>query len=112
MKIISQPYGRQYSESALRAKLRSLLRRALRGLAERALILYVLLRDPATPAWAKTAIVSALGYLICPVDAIPDILPGVGLTDDLAVLAALLGLLKQYVTPEIRAKARQMLDAL
>lgn len=111
MKIIPRPYGRYYSESALMAKLRSLARRALRGLAERAVILYVLLRDPGTPGWAKASIVSALGYLICPIDAIPDILPGVGLTDDLAVLAALLGLLKQYVTPEIRAKARQLLDS-
>ena len=35
----------------------------------------------------KTIVVSALAYLLCPVDAVPDFIPGVGLTDDLGSLA-------------------------
>ena len=50
-----------YTEHGLFEQWRALGRRAWRGLAEKALILYVLLTDPATPAWARTAIVAALG---------------------------------------------------
>jgi uncharacterized membrane protein YkvA (DUF1232 family) len=39
-----------------------------------------------TPVGAKSIIVGALGYFISPVDAIPDIIPVAGYTDDLGVL--------------------------
>jgi len=56
-----------------------------------AYILYALLRGSSTPLWAKTTIIGALGYLVCPIDAIPDIIPGVGFTDDLAVMTLVVG---------------------
>ena len=43
-----------------------------------------------SPLWAKTVIIGALGYLICPIDAIPDIIPGVGFTDDLVIMTLLI----------------------
>ena len=39
----------------------------------------------------KTTIIGALGYLVCYIDAIPDIIPGVGFTDDLAVMTLVVG---------------------
>ena len=44
----------------------------------------------ATP---QAALLGALGYVVYAVDAIPDVLVGIGLTDDAAVVAATLALL-------------------
>ena len=56
--------------------------------------------------WALVA--AALVYLINPLDAIPDALPGIGLVDDLAVLALTLERLSRFATPRVRLRARRM----
>jgi uncharacterized membrane protein YkvA (DUF1232 family) len=71
-----------------------------------ALQLYYAAIDQDTPKWAKRAIYGALGYLIFPVDAIPDMIPMVGLTDDLTVLLAALATTVAYIKPEHKAKAQ------
>lgn len=48
----------------------------------------MLSKDEDTPIWAKTTIMGALGYFISPLDAIPDITPFVGYSDDLGILVA------------------------
>lgn len=48
-------------------------------------------KNPDTPMKYKAFIVAALGYVVLPVDAIPDIIPVVGWTDDLAVAALTMG---------------------
>jgi len=55
---------------------------------EKALLLYFIASDSETPAWAKAAIYGALGYFILPIDAIPDVIPIAGFTDDLGALVA------------------------
>ena len=75
-----------YSPEGLRAKLVGFARLAGREVVEKALLLSQVLRDPRTPAWAKTTVIGALGYFIAPLDAIPDLIPGAGYTDDLSVL--------------------------
>lgn len=54
------------------------------------LLLYYTFKSPATPKSAKLTIAGALGYLILPVDLIPDALPAVGFTDDAAVIISAL----------------------
>ncbi len=71
--------------------------------------LYITLKEPSTPAWAKTIIISALGYLICPIDAIPDILPVVGLTDDLAIMTLVISQIHALMNDDIRNKVESML---
>ncbi|ADU91601.1 YkvA family protein [Taylorella equigenitalis] len=75
-------------------------------LLEKGLTLYYALRSPKTPKWAKRVIYGALAYLFLPIDAIPDLLPGVGFTDDLSVVAGALVTIAAYITPEIKQKAR------
>src|SRR5574344_920364 len=53
-----------------------------------ALSMYYCFRDEETPLWVKTSIVGALGYFICPIDAIPDAIPIVGWLDDAGVISA------------------------
>ncbi len=47
--------------------------------------------------------------MICPIDAIPDIIPGVGFTDDLAVMTLVVSQLCAYMNDDIRKKVESML---
>lgn len=78
---------------------------------EKALYLYYAVQSPATPKWAKRVIYGALGYFIFPLDAIPDLAPLVGYTDDLSVMAAALATVTLYITPEVKAQAREKLNS-
>jgi uncharacterized membrane protein YkvA (DUF1232 family) len=73
-----------------------------------ALMMFYALRDHDSqlPGWAKAIVVGALGYLIFPADAIPDVIPVVGYADDVGVIAAALAAIRAYV-PE---KAVQQAD--
>ena len=59
------------------------------------------------PAWAKTVIVGALTYFISPLDAIPDILPGLGYTDDLGLLLAANATVSVYINADTKEQAKQ-----
>jgi uncharacterized membrane protein YkvA (DUF1232 family) len=65
--------------------------------------------DRDTPLHVKAALVGALAYFVLPADAIPDVLPVIGYTDDAAVLAAAIKLVAAHVTPDHREAARQAL---
>jgi len=75
-----------------------------------AVSVYYCARDPATPTRAKAMMLAALAYFVMPADVIPDVLVGVGFTDDAAVLAALIGLLGRHIKAEHRARAREMVQ--
>lgn len=77
-----------------------------------ALTLYHCLGDKDTPAWAKGVIVGALGYLILPVDLVPDIIPGAGYGDDWAALVAALGTVAAYVKDEHKIRAAVQTEKL
>jgi uncharacterized membrane protein YkvA (DUF1232 family) len=103
-------YTRSYSEENFWDKLVRYAKTAGAEVVERALQLYYAAQDPATPAWAKGAIYSALGYFIFPLDAIPDVIPAVGYSDDLGVLAAAVATVAFYITPAVKQKATQKLQ--
>jgi uncharacterized membrane protein YkvA (DUF1232 family) len=63
-------------------------------------------RDPATPMAAKGMMMAALAYFVLPTDVIPDVLVGIGFTDDAAVIAALLAVAGKYVKDRHRSAAR------
>ena len=67
-------------------------------------------RDPETPMAAKGMLMGALAYFVLPTDALPDILAGVGFTDDAAVIAAVLGILGANLKDRHRDAAREALD--
>jgi uncharacterized membrane protein YkvA (DUF1232 family) len=80
--------------------------------AEDALAAYYCALDRATPLRVRASILGALIYFITPADALPDLLPALGFTDDAAVLAATLQLIAAYVLPEHREAARRALTDL
>ena len=69
-------------------------------------------RDPETPAAAKGLMLAALAYFVLPTDAIPDILAGIGFTDDAAVFAALLAVVGKNIKPKHRVAARAWLEKI
>ena len=65
--------------------------------------------DRNTPLRAKGILLAALGYFILPVDTIPDIVLGLGFTDDVAVLTAAITAVRAHMTPAHRLAAKQAL---
>lgn len=69
-------------------------------------------QDAATPTHVKGVLYGALAYLALPVDAVPDIVPFVGFTDDLAALSAALYAANTWITDETLARARASVRAI
>ena len=55
------------------------------------------------------SLIGALAYFVLPFDAIPDVLPVLGFTDDAAVLASTIKLVASHILPEHRAVAKAKL---
>lgn len=97
-------YRKFFSENAFWSKLGKAAGRMGCKLTYYALVLFYTMLDPATPRQAKLVILGALGYLVLPVDLIPDFIPG-GHVDDLGVITAALWQIIKSVTPQVKAKA-------
>lgn len=54
------------------------------------------LENPATPVHTKALIIGAIGYIILPLDLIPDITPVIGYADDLASVAGVVAAIAAY----------------
>jgi uncharacterized membrane protein YkvA (DUF1232 family) len=80
-------------------------------LAQETVAMYFCLLDPRTPLWVKGTVAAALAYFILPLDAIPDLLPLAGLSDDAGVLAAAFTAISAHITDEHRARAREWMAA-
>jgi uncharacterized membrane protein YkvA (DUF1232 family) len=68
--------------------------------------------DQKTPLKVKGTLFAALAYFILPFDVIPDVILGLGFTDDLAVLMTALTLVKNHVTQEHRDHAQETIARL
>lgn len=66
--------------------------------------------DDKTPSKIKAAIIGALAYFVLPLDLIPDMVLGLGFSDDIAVLTAVLALVTSHITPEHRERAKKALN--
>lgn len=65
--------------------------------------------DPKTPTRVRAILLAALAYFVMPFDFIPDILIGIGFTDDVAVLMAALTAVRTHITPAHYAAAQESL---
>lgn len=66
--------------------------------------------DPKTPHRVRGVMLAALAYFVLPIDALPDILAGIGFTDDVTVLLAAMAVVRAHITPAHRAAAERALD--
>ena len=104
-------YANKFSQSEFVEKISRIAKRAGAKLVYAALILYYTLGSDKIPVKDKAIIIGALGYLISPLDVIPDAIPIAGLGDDMAVLIYVLQKVWGDVSDEIKEKARAKLNS-
>ena len=105
-------FERHYNDDGFWKKIRHIATQVGRKVLYPALQLYFLLQAKDVPAKAKTIIIGALGYLILPVDVMPDFIPMLGIVDDISAIMLVLKTLNKDITPEIRKEAREQTDKL
>ncbi len=105
-------YSDNYSKDGLWTKVTGNAKSIGGELIYKAFQLYYVTENPNCPMKIKAAIIGALGYLISPIDFIPDLIPFVGYTDDAAAIAAALLLAQMYIDDEVKWKAKQKIRDL
>ena len=101
-------YSNKFTNGEFLEKISKIAKRAGAKLVYTALVLYYTLQSDKVALKDKAIIVGALGYLVSPLDVIPDAIPIVGLGDDLAVLLYVIGKIGN-VSEEIKEKAKAKL---
>ena len=103
-------YKDKFTQSGFIEKISKIAKRAGAKLVYAALILYYTLQSDTVSLKDKTMIVAALGYLISPLDVIPDAIPIAGLGDDLGVLLYVLRKVWTDIPEDVKAKAHEKLS--
>ena len=78
----------------------SVLWSVLRGDAR---LLWFALRHPSAPGWLKPSLALVALYLVSPIDLLPDVLPVVGVVDDLVLIPLALAFIVRRLPPDLRA---------
>ena len=103
-------YANKFSQSEFVEKISRIAKRAGAKLVYAALILYYTLQSDRVSKTDKAIIIGALGYMISPLDVIPDDIPIAGLTDDFAVLMYVLKKVWTDIDPSIVEQAKEKLS--
>lgn len=88
-------------------KLLSTLKQKAKHLKSEAQVLIIAYNDSRTPLSAKILIGFTVGYLLSPIDLIPDFIPVLGLLDDLLIVPFLIVLSIKLIPATVLKEARQ-----
>lgn len=102
-------YTKYFSEKSFWQKIKKFSKAAGRKVIYAVLLLYYAMKDKNVSLKTKIYIASSLGYFILPVDAIFDLTPIIGFSDDLSVLIFAIKQISSVITPEIKEKAQNKL---
>lgn len=105
-------YTDKFSEKSFWDKLKSQACKLGEDAVYNILLLYYVMTDGEVPFGVQLEIAGALGYLIFPLDVIPDCIPVAGYTDDIAAVMFVLKQVSCCITPVIRSKARAKAEKL
>ena len=103
-------YANRFSQTDFTEKIARIAKRAGSKLVYAALILYYTLQSDKVSAANKAMIIGALGYLISPLDVVPDAIPIAGLADDLGVLIFVLKKVWTDIDPSIQERSKEKLS--
>lgn len=78
----------------------------------KAVQLWFVLQKPDVHAGTKAVIMGALGYLIAPLDFLPDLLPVLGYTDDIVAITFALIKVQGYIDEEVERKSKKLLTKI
>jgi len=104
-------HSNYFSPNEFLEKIARVAKRAGAKFVYASLILYYTLQSPNVSKRDKALIIGALGYMISPLDVLPDAYPIVGLSDDMAVLIFVLHKVWNNVDPDIQQKAKERLNS-
>jgi uncharacterized membrane protein YkvA (DUF1232 family) len=96
-----RPAGPIMKEPAMWKRL-TLLWALLRGDARQ---LWFALRHPGAPGWLKLGTALIALYVLSPIDLIPEVLPVIGVVDDLVLVPLAIRWLLKRLPPDIKAAA-------
>ena len=80
--------------------------------ADKIVAAYYCAMDPATPFKVRATLLGALAYFILPFDLVPDVILGLGFTDDMAVLVTAFTLIRNHITQEHLDKGRETVERM
>lgn len=105
-------YSKYFSHESLSVKIKQFAKKAGSKVTYYVFLLYNVMNSRETPLKTRLSIAAALGYFIFPADMLPDLVPLLGFTDDLAVLLFALRQVSAHVTPEIKSRSREQCNRL
>lgn len=105
-----QKYKDRFTQKGFVEKISKIAKRAGAKLIYAALLLYYTLDSNNVSIKDKAIIIGALGYLISPLDIVPDAIPIAGLSDDLGVLIYVLYKIWDDISDDIKQKAHDKLS--
>lgn len=109
---LDQLYKDAYSEDSFWSKAKSQFKNIGEQGIKNALVLFYASQSKNLSLKHKAILYGALGYLITLIDAVPDLTPFFGYTDDLTVLSAAVYALIDVIDDEIKAKAEKTYNKL
>ena len=107
-----QKYEQHYSDSSLLDKVTKYGKLIGITALYKAVQLWFILQKPDVPAGTKAVIMGALGYLIAPLDFLPDLLPVLGYTDDMVAITFALIKVQGYIDEEVERKSKKLLTKI
>ena len=82
------------------------LKTRARELKRETYVLYLAVRDPRTPWYARAIAAAVVAYALSPIDLIPDFIPVIGYLDDLIVVPLGIALALKLVPANVMADCR------
>jgi len=104
--MMNDEYSKYYSEKSLWEKIKKFSKAAGAKVIYAVLLLYYAMKDSNVSLKTKIFIAASLGYFIMPTDAIFDLTPIIGYSDDLGVLLFALKQISSAITNEVKENAR------
>lgn len=84
---------------------------AARALKREVVVLQLAMRDPRVSILPKVLAILTVGYLVSPIDLIPDFIPVLGLLDNLILIPVMIRLVIRLIPKEIIADLRRRAEA-
>jgi uncharacterized membrane protein YkvA (DUF1232 family) len=108
--MINNEFSKYYSEKSLWEKIKKFSKAAGTKVIYAVLLLYYAMKDNNVSLKTKLFIAASLGYFILPTDAIFDLTPIIGYSDDLGVLLFALKQISSAITPAVKENARKKIE--
>ena len=108
-KLKEKKYMTAFSEVNLIEKIKQFGKKAGIKVIYLVLLLFYTLQKTTTPKFAKSLIIGGLGYFILPTDFLPDLIPGIGFTDDLTALISVVVAVALFIDEGVKIKAKERL---